>query len=76
MLNVIQGIRHLIEQGIIHLDLKPINVLVCKQLITKIIDYGDAYHPDVCPQSNLPPMKTMPLALPFPMLLQKSSRIF
>lgn len=40
LLNIIYGIRHLIKYEIVHLDLKPINILVCKQLITKIIDFG------------------------------------
>lgn len=40
LLNIIYGIRHLIKYEIVHLDLKPINIMVCKQLITKILDFG------------------------------------
>jgi len=32
--------RHLNIYNIVHLDLKPINILVCKFLIIKIIDFG------------------------------------
>ena len=49
LLNVVHGLRYLANYNIVHLDLKPINVLVCRQLITKIIDFGEAYHPKVCP---------------------------
>ena len=48
LINVIQGLRYLASYSIVHLDIKPINILVCKQLITKIIDYGQAYHKQVC----------------------------
>lgn len=48
LINVVKGIRHLVSLGIVHLDLKPINILVCKFMITKIIDYGQAYHPSIC----------------------------
>lgn len=40
LLNVLHGLRYLTNYEIVHLDLKPINILVCRQLITKIIDYG------------------------------------
>lgn len=45
---MVHGLRHLNTYGIVHLDLKPINVLVCRQQTTKIIDYGEAYHQEVC----------------------------
>lgn len=53
MINVLHGLRHLLEYNIIHLDVKPINIMVCAGLITKIIDYGEAYHRDVCPKSTI-----------------------
>ena len=40
LLNLVHGLRYLANYQIVHLDLKPINVIICKQLITKIIDYG------------------------------------
>lgn len=43
LINIVHGMRHLVCYKIVHLDLKPINILVCRNnsfLITKIIDYG------------------------------------
>jgi serine/threonine protein kinase len=40
LLNVVHGIRHLINYNIVHLDLKPENILVNKFMITKLIDFG------------------------------------
>ena len=35
-----------------HLDLKPFNVMVGPDLVPKLIDFGDAYHRDVCGKST------------------------
>jgi serine/threonine protein kinase len=40
LLNIVFGMKHLINYKIVHLDLKPTNILICKFLITKIIDFG------------------------------------
>ena len=56
MFNLILGIRFLISREIVHLDLKPANLIVSKQLIPKITDFGEAYHRDLCPKSILCPM--------------------
>ena len=42
LLNIVNGMRHLASHSITHLDLKPINIMVCKNnfLITKIFDFG------------------------------------
>jgi serine/threonine protein kinase len=56
IINIIHGLRHLISYGIVHLDLKPINILVCRAYITKIIDFGESYHPDICPKSKKYPI--------------------
>lgn len=73
MINVLHGLRHLLEYSIIHLDLKPINIMVCAGLITKIIDYGDAYHRDVCPKSKYCGIQIIHLVLPFLMWLLRCS---
>ena len=52
LLNIVHGLRYLTSYEVVHLDIKPINVIVYKQLMTKIIDYGEAYHKNVCSQSN------------------------
>lgn len=54
LLNVVQGLRHLHGCGVVHLDLKPINIIVGRGLVPKLIDFGDAHHRDVCSKSNPP----------------------
>jgi serine/threonine protein kinase len=44
---IAQGLRYLQEYQIAHLDLKPANIMVCKQLMVKLIDFGESYHPEV-----------------------------
>ena len=66
VINVIFGIRQLLKYDIFHLDLKPINILVCKSMITKIIDFGEAYHHDVCPKSNALPISDYTPGFTFP----------
>lgn len=66
LLNLVHGLRYLSNYEIVHLDVKPINVLVCRQLITKIIDYGEAYHKDICSPSTIPSTQTTFQATPSP----------
>ena len=40
LLNIVFGMKHLMDYNIVHLDLKPTNILVYKFLVTKIIDFG------------------------------------
>lgn len=72
MLNILFGMRFLISREIVHLDLKPSNIVVCKQLIPKIMDFGEAYHRELCPKSTPAPIQTIVLALLSPMLPLKS----
>ncbi len=44
---IAQGLRYLQEYKIAHLDLKPSNIMVVKQLMVKLIDFGESYHPDI-----------------------------
>lgn len=46
--NVLNGLKFLRDYKIVHLDLKPANILVSYDLLTKIIDFGESYHPGVC----------------------------
>jgi serine/threonine protein kinase len=43
LIHSIKGLRFLHKSGIIHLDIKPGNLLVCRSLIVKINDFGEAY---------------------------------
>ncbi len=43
--------RLLIGCEIVHMDLKPANIMVCKGFVCKLLDFGEAYHhslPPVC----------------------------
>lgn len=72
LLNIVHGMRFLISREIVHLDLKPSNVLIDKKLIPKIIDFGSAYHRELCPKRTYVLTQTTLLASHFLMLLQKS----
>lgn len=43
-----QGIRFLRDNKIVHLDLKPQNLLIGKGLLLRITDFGESYHPEIC----------------------------
>ena len=54
-----QSLRYLKSYQIVHLDLKPGNVMMCPNLEIKLIDFGESYHPNVpgnalSMQSNVP----------------------
>lgn len=40
--------------GIVHLDLKPGNLMVSNSLNVKIIDFGESYHSTVCTPTYSP----------------------
>ena len=41
------ALRFLNEHSIAHLDLSPNNIMVVKDFLVKLIDFGEAYHPKV-----------------------------
>lgn len=55
LLNVLLGMRFLISREIVHLDLKPSNIVVCKALVPKILDFGSAYHRELCAKGTPAP---------------------
>ncbi len=44
---IAQALRYLQEYNIVHLDLKPPNIMLYKNMMVKLIDFGESYHPDV-----------------------------
>ena len=40
-----QALRYLRDYKIVHLDLKPTNVMMYCNYFIKLIDFGEAYHP-------------------------------
>lgn len=76
LLNILQGLRHLVSQRIVHLDLKPSNIIVSRNYITKIIDFGDAYHHNACSIGNNTLIKITYLDLLFHILLHRSMAEF
>ena len=45
--------RFLVSREIVHLDIKPAKVVACKQLIPKTVDFGSAYHRELCPKGTI-----------------------
>jgi serine/threonine protein kinase len=63
---LIQGVRYLKLYRIVHLDLKPNNVMISRTMMVKIIDFGESYHPDICPLPYLSPNQNTRRASPCP----------
>jgi serine/threonine protein kinase len=63
MSQIAQGLRFLHINKIVHLDMKPENVLFLKGFVIKIIDFGEAYHPDA-PYHDSRPAYTYPYGCP------------
>ena len=60
------GIKFLHDKKTYHIDLKPGNVLVSKNFIVKITDFGESICPDIMKNelSDFIPGRTMPYAAP------------
>jgi serine/threonine protein kinase len=46
--NIVNGLRFIVGYKIVHLDLKPSNIIVVSDLLTKIIDFSESYHSKIC----------------------------
>lgn len=38
-----KGLVFLHERGIVHCDIKPGNLILCRRLLLRVIDFGEAY---------------------------------
>lgn len=45
---IAQALRSLKSYEVVHVDLKPSNILIYCNLFLKLIDFGEAYHPQIC----------------------------
>lgn len=61
MLAVVQALRSVNRFDVVHLDLKPNNILLNPDLQVKLLDFGESYHPEV---EKFKPGFTIPYACP------------
>jgi serine/threonine protein kinase len=45
LLSITQALRFVRDHRIVHLDLKPNNIMIFTNLVIKLIDFGESYHP-------------------------------
>lgn len=50
--SITQSLRYIRDYRIVHLDLKPNNIMIYCNLLIKLIDFGESYHPEVCEAST------------------------
>lgn len=44
-IHLANALNYLEKQMVVHMDLSSHNIMVCKDLLVKVIDFGEAYHP-------------------------------
>jgi len=66
MFLITTGLRFLEKFKIVHLDIKPSNIMMLPGMLLKIIDFGEAYHSDVVKKegANYRPGVTLPYSAP------------
>jgi serine/threonine protein kinase len=53
MFSLTQALRYLRDYRIVHLDLKPSNIMLYCNMLVKLVDFGESYHPDL--EDGTPP---------------------
>ena len=51
-IHLANALNYLQNQMVVHMDLSSHNILVYKDLLVKVIDFGEAYHPYLDSQKN------------------------
>jgi serine/threonine protein kinase len=51
---VVHSLQILKNNSIVHMDIKPSNIMVGKKMIVKLFDFGESYHREVCDKSYKP----------------------
>lgn len=64
IMGIIESLRFLESHCIVHLDLKPNNIMICPNLKVKLIDFGESYHHEVCSKGIHRPGYTIPYSPP------------
>ena len=47
LFRITQGLRYIKSYNVVHLDLKPGNIMITPSYDVKLIDFGESYHPSV-----------------------------
>lgn len=45
--SILQALRYIRDYRIVHLDIKPNNIMIYCNMLVKLIDFGEAYHPSL-----------------------------
>ncbi|CAD8121990.1 unnamed protein product [Paramecium sonneborni] len=61
--SIAMGLRYIHNYGIIHMDIKPANILIAKTLMAKITDFGEALNTNKNIEKEKPG-KTLPFSAP------------
>jgi|JI6StandDraft_1071083.scaffolds.fasta_scaffold16183_5 serine/threonine protein kinase len=71
MYQATQSLRFLAVCGIQHLDVKPPNMLIARNLLLRLTDFGESYHPEVCSNGTKQLTQIITQDLPCLTLLRK-----
>jgi serine/threonine protein kinase len=52
LLQILQTLRFLSSNGVVHLDIKEKNIIIMKNIVSKIFDFGESYQYKVCRENH------------------------